>query len=195
MNLNLNFNLKSKKLFSTVAALALITSNIFSVPASAQEIQRSSSSSSAVPNANAGSFYISMSADSTGKTAAAYNKAPLNTAYKNTNTWFDVTTNFRYVPQLAGTYLITGQCGAITGTLGETTQAAIYLNGVQFSAGYYQTQSTVVGGFVESITSTMITVNGTTDFIELYCYLPAAVTTLSGGNRYRTFMMGYYVAS
>jgi hypothetical protein len=126
----------------------------------------------------------------TGLTSGIYNKISFTNEVKDANNWFDNATNFRYTPQQAGTYLIVLSVAANTGTGGETAQAAIYKNGSVAKLSNYM-NITGAGGWVTEVVA-YITLNGTTDFIEGFVWMPAAVTTLLGTTT-NTFMGGHRV--
>ncbi len=82
---------------------------------------------------------------------------------------FDAVTNFRYTPSKAGKYLFTGlvQFGDIAD--GAVAQSIIKLNG--------STPISQVGDYSASasndpwaLSSTIFDMNGTTDFVELFCF-------------------------
>lgn len=104
-----------------------------------------------------------------GVAAATWTKVPLNGEEFDTNNNFDSTTNYRFTPTVAGYYLI---CGAIsfnaTVTNPTFTRTAIYKNGTVYKLAYI-TGSTL--DRVVSNISTVVYLNGSTDYIELYGYM------------------------
>jgi hypothetical protein len=115
----------------------------------------------------------------TGLTAASDNKVQFTNEVRDANGWFDNVTNYRYTPLVAGTYLFSLQVASAFGTSGETCQAAIFKNGSKVRTGLYFPTSGGGANFNSTLTAA-IPLNGTTDYVEAYAYLPAAVTTLSG---------------
>ena len=85
----------------------------------------------------------------------------------DTNGWFD-TTNKRYVPQVAGYYQFNGNIRA-TGTSPSVQYAAIFKNGAQYEVGEVQRES----GLVQVLVSSLVYMNGTTDYAELYGFITA----------------------
>jgi aspartate 1-decarboxylase len=81
---------------------------------------------------------------------------------------FDTNNNFassRFTPTVAGYYLINGKV-RITGT-GCTGNATLYKNGAQLIIGSYVAATSSV---IFSTVSTVVYLNGSTDYIELYGY-------------------------
>ncbi|WP_342711513.1 hypothetical protein AAFG13_06635 [Bradyrhizobium sp. B124] len=126
----------------------------------------------------------------TGLTAASYNKIQFTNKVKDANSWFDGVTNFRYMPQIAGTYQIGLAVGTLTGTNGETSQACIYKNGSLLKVSNYLNVSSAGGWNTEVVAA--IPMNGTTDYIEGFIYMPTGLTTLLGLVD-RTFMYGFRI--
>ena len=95
----------------------------------------------------------------------ANTKLQFQTKEFDTATAFDATTNFRFTPAVAGYYQVSGSFAV------ATTQSQMYIyiykNGVQFKSGGGNN-----GG--EANISALIFLNGSTDYIELWCYQGAA---------------------
>lgn len=114
------------------------------------------------------------------------------------NGWADIVTNKgRVIPTVAGKYLCTVNVKVIgtTGPAlnGELARAALALNGVQVSINIIQAQAATIGtptGFI-SVTD-IITVNGTTDFIEGWVNSDDVAPILSGDAR-TSFFTGTYI--
>ena len=91
--------------------------------------------------------------------SATFTKLQFQTEEWDTANCFDNTTNYRFTPNVAGYYLVTGSM-----TLGDTNSnnfVAIYKNG---SVNRFGSQNTVD----RSQISAYVYLNGTTDYIELY---------------------------
>ncbi|PAY07192.1 hypothetical protein CK489_15440 [Bradyrhizobium sp. UFLA03-84] len=114
----------------------------------------------------------------TGLTAASNNKIQFNNKVKDANGWFDAVTNYRYTPLIAGTYLVSLNVLSNNGTSGETCQALIYKNGSSVKVGPYF--ATTGSSSYQSQIVAALTMNGTTDYLEFYIYVPATITTLNG---------------
>jgi hypothetical protein len=89
---------------------------------------------------------------------ATYTKVQFQTKEYDTNSCFDATTNYRFTPNVAGYYLITGVVGCANNS---EKQLVIYKNGSRFKDGNDFT------GYISSVQS-VIYCNGSTDYIELY---------------------------
>lgn len=111
---------------------------------------------------------------------ATYTKVQLNTEVYDTNNNFDNTTNYRFTPTVAGYYLITGSI-RISSTSPSTYVWAIYKNGSNYAE--LNVNSSPATYDARSIIQ-IISMNGTTDYIELYGYCSAssAQTFNAGSN-------------
>jgi len=91
-------------------------------------------------------------------------KVQLQSKEWDTNSCFDATTNYRFTPTVAGYYQISG--GVNFSTLATSiTFVSIYKNGGEYRR-LTQTYSSVYG--IEG--SAIVYLNGTTDYVELYCF-------------------------
>lgn len=83
---------------------------------------------------------------------------------------FDTNNNFatnRFTPTVAGYYIISGGVRGSSASSDITNvHAAIYKNGTAYQRSIMQTE-TGVGAFTPTIT-TIVSMNGTTDYVELY---------------------------
>ncbi len=95
-------------------------------------------------------------------------KIQLNVEVFDTNGNFDPTTNYRFTPTVAGYYQINGQI-ALNGSAAGYARVAIFKNGSNYSEGSSAPNNTITGA--ESTVSTLVYMNGSTDYVELYCYL------------------------
>jgi len=125
---------------------------------------------------NGPAFSAYMSATQT-VTSATSTKLTFNTKVFDTNSNFDSTTNYRFTPTIAGYYqvtlLITGAANA-TGLTG-----AIYKNGSAYS---YATVGAGITGFGSGvICNALISMNGTTDYLEGYVYTTGGLLQAFGG--------------
>lgn len=106
-------------------------------------------------------------------------KIALNTVVVDTNGWWDAVTNKRYVPQLAGRYLVTaGFHGTAAGTAGATIwDLAVAVNGTAVATNRYPVNT---GYGPELIVARQVIVNGATDFVELFGAQSASGTAITG---------------
>ena len=99
-------------------------------------------------------------------TSGAWTKVSLSAKTFDTNTFFDATTNYRFLPTIAGYYLITFSV-AFAGTAMTTAGGAIYKNGAAYA---YGTKQAPVGSTTQyrSTGSAVVYFNGSTDYLELW---------------------------
>lgn len=88
--------------------------------------------------------------------------------YDNTNAWD--TANEKWTPQTAGYYQVNCQVTSGTGTI-RSVGAAIYKNGSEVHKSNLWFQSESDGDDAETSFSTIIYLNGSTDYIQLYGYI------------------------
>jgi hypothetical protein len=114
---------------------------------------------------NGPAFSAYRSSDQTGISDAVFTKVQLNLENFDTASCFDNVTNYRFTPNVAGYYQINGTL-YITGSLAAGV-SAIYKNGSLYCYGSF----VVVGssGTVSSVSS-LVYLNGTSDYVELYGY-------------------------
>ena len=112
--------------------------------------------------------------------SVTYTKVTFNAAEFDTASCFDSTTNYRFTPTVAGYY----QVNLVIASSGNASHwAIIYKNGTGVKYGAPNSAAINIG-YGASI-SVLIYMNGTTDYIEGYTYIPAAATiTNSATNTY-----------
>lgn len=131
----------------------------------------------AMVSGNMPAFSAYMSANQ-GVTSGTTTKLTLDTEAFDTANCF---ASSRFTPNVAGYYQINGKIRA-TGT-GVTANANLYKNGSLLIIGSY----TAATGLAFSTASTVVYLNGTTDYIELYGYADTTVGSptfqaISSGN-------------
>jgi hypothetical protein len=102
--------------------------------------------------------------------STTYTKIQLQTEEFDTANCFDSTTNYRFTPNVAGYYQISGGTASVLAS--AVYQTIIYKNGSAFK---------FVGNAAIDATrgqwgSALIYFNGTTDYVELYAYLSTGQT-------------------
>jgi hypothetical protein len=103
--------------------------------------------------------------------SATWTKIQINTEVVDSASAYDNTTNYRFTPLSAGKYYIFGQMTTDSSTDMARVMSAIYLNGSQISqSNSFNDDSS------SSYTATIVDMNGTTDYVELFGFLT------SGGN-------------
>ena len=108
--------------------------------------------------------------------AATNTKVQFQTEVFDTNNCFDSSTNYRFTPNVAGYYQITG--GVYYGAPAQLSQAYIYKNGSHYQNNDYSTRN---GVYVTGL----VYCNGSTDYIELYVYITSgAGLTATAVNTY-----------
>ena len=136
---------------------------------------------------NGPAFFAYQSGSSQTISNATYTKVRLDAESYDTANCFDSSTNYRFTPNVAGYYQITA--GArLSGTSPTLYVWAIYKNG-----------SMIIGNNVNSNVSTydaravggLISMNGTTDYLELYAYISASSGQTIEANSAYTFMCGF----
>jgi hypothetical protein len=109
-------------------------------------------------------------------TSAGWNKVQCNVKDFDTANAYDANTNYRFQPTVAGYYQISGTVGT-SGTTGELL-ACIYKNGSEWKRG----SDSYSGTNMYSATVSCVTyLNGSTDYVEFYCYTGAGVAFNSSG--------------
>jgi len=119
-------------------------------------------------------------------------KIPLNTKEFDTNTNFDNTTNYRFTPTIAGYYQING---AVTYAATASVSYSYVLIGKNGSA--YKWGSNVpnnLSNYTETFVSTVVYLNGSTDYIELYGFINGATVSTVSGQAY-TYLNGSLIRS
>lgn len=107
--------------------------------------------------------------------ATTFTKVTFQVEEFDTDSAFDSTTNYRFQPNVAGYYQISGRVGTTT-VFAANSLVAIYKNGANHKAGV-QPNSSAYGMPV----SALVYLNGDSDYVELYVYLSAALTLAGNG--------------
>jgi hypothetical protein len=95
--------------------------------------------------------------------AATWTKIQFSTEEFDTNNCYDPTTNYRFTPNVAGYYLIT----VIAETNASSTMCvAVYKNGSTYRRVWSSNPGTGMSGIVTSL----VYMNGSTDYVEGYVY-------------------------
>jgi len=103
--------------------------------------------------------------------AGTFTKVQVNTEEFDTNSNYDNATNYRFTPTVAGYYQVNGQTNATSTSTLTRIIPAIYKNG----SGYkYGTDITATDA--RSSVSSLVYLNGSTDYIEYYVLLSGTGT-------------------
>jgi hypothetical protein len=123
-------------------------------------------------------------------TNAAITKIQLNIETFDTNNNFDSTTNYRFTPTVAGYYQISGAITFTSTTNNQGIGAIIYKNGSAYAWG---TAVATTSMYPTASVSSLIYLNGSTDYIEMYVYNGAGATVSTNGNSTYTYLTGALV--
>ena len=107
-------------------------------------------------------------------TSATFTKMAMDTEEFDTNSNFDSTTNYRFTPTVAGYYQVTVQLTPFTTT--SVIQAAMYKNGALVK---------LITSFAISSAANLtalISMNGSSDYLEFYGYLTGTTPAMLGGS-------------
>jgi len=150
------------------------TADVFSVNATGSLIVSGSLIASKQP-----AFSACLSASQT-PTNATYTKVQLNTEVFDTDSCYDNATNYRFTPNVAGYYQV-NFCARLSSTSSPSTYVwAIYKNGTSFLE---LNVASNVPTFDARTVSSVISMNGSSDYIEFYAYISGGGTlTIAGGN-------------
>jgi len=125
-------------------------------------------------------------------TSGVYTKVTLNTERFDTNNNFDSTTNYRFTPTVAGYYQINYAVYGIASGAMTAIISALYKNGTVYEYGVIGS----VTGNQQYVSSTLVSMNGSTDYLELYASVSAAGTvTVSAASGATSYMSGALVRS
>ena len=118
--------------------------------------------------------------------SSTWTKIQLQTKEWDTANAFDSTTNYRFQPQVAGYYQI--NTGIQVAAAQTNILTALYKNGsnLRYMQLMYYSQSGAYG-------STLVYLNGSTDYIEFYVYLTTGQALAAGTTN--TFMSGALIRS
>ena len=115
--------------------------------------------------------------------SGAYTKVQLQTEEYDTNNCFDNTANFRFTPTVAGYYQLNAAFFLATSSV--TVVTAIYKNGTIYKKG---SSIATAGG---TSVSSLVYLNGSTDYVEFYCYASTGQALLTGAEN--TYFNGVLV--
>ena len=106
--------------------------------------------------------------------SATFTKVQFNTEEFDTANCFDNVTNYRFTPNVAGYYQVSG--GETIGTIACGHQLVIYKNGTAFKRIFASTGGALTDS---AYGSCLIYLNGSTDYIELYVQYLGSTNTIS----------------
>jgi len=147
------------------------------------------------PTAGAPAFsaYLNTSQSVTNST---WTKIQMNAEVFDTANCFDSTTNYRFTPNIAGYYQfnLVVDC-SYAGTTQKNNVIAIYKNGSIHKKSYIQTDGTSIYG--SPSLSVIISMNGSTDYVEAYGYIGGGTSPIFYGtaSAVDTYFTGVFVRS
>ena len=106
--------------------------------------------------------------------SATWTKIQMGTEEFDTTNDFDNATNYRFTPSVAGYYQVNGQIQPNASYTGGAI--SLYKNGSSFKYGNYDTNNAYGG----QVLSTLVYLNGSTDYIELYSYFSTGQAIANG---------------
>lgn len=144
------------------------------LPTTNGTVLTSASPASDLPSSIKGPTFSAYAGSGQSISSGTFTKVTCGTEEWDTNSNYDNTTNYRFTPTVAGYYQVNGYVG-FTSSTRTNTQTAIYKNGSQHrTLNQLDSNLYVVGG------SSIVYLNGSTDYIELYVYSATSGTTDTG---------------
>jgi hypothetical protein len=116
---------------------------------------------------NIPAFRVNRTADQTGVATATETRIAFTTAAIDTHSFFDVTTNYRYTPKVAGIYLF-AVVARWNYAAANTHFVKIYQNGVEAAVGLDYFTVGATGPTLRA--QTLLVMNGGTDYVDFFCY-------------------------
>jgi len=124
---------------------------------------------------NGPAFSAGLAPSNQSVSASTATKITIDTEDFDTNGNYDPTTNYRFTPTVGGYYQISAGITTNAAASG-TVQALIYKNGSLYKSG-----SQVILGAATATTVTvscLVNMNGSSDYVELYCFQSSAAALL-----------------
>ena len=128
-------------------------------------------------------FFVYRNTNQTGMPNNTWTKVLLNTKIFDTNTNFDVVTNNRFTPTVAGYYQVNGNV-EMSGSGIIQAIAGVYKNGTLYCQGSF---IYITAPDTSSAVSALVSLNGSTDYIELYAYCSGTTRIINGNVGQTTF--------
>ena len=126
---------------------------------------------------NGPAFSAYQSSGSQSVTASTFTKVQFNTEEFDTNSNYDNATNYRFTPTVAGYYQVNS---AVSGaaTAGTLYAISLYKNGAAFKNGNDLRAASASNNLV---VSTLVSMNGSTDYLEVYIFIAGTTPTVNSG--------------
>lgn len=149
-----------------------------------------------VGGTNTPAFEAIRNSNQTGISNETLTKAQLDIEVFDTDSCYDNSTNYRFTPNVAGKYLVYGQIMGFNGSSNVNNFASIiYKNGSAYRESEIDFFGNQGAGGTAGMISTIIEMNGTTDYVELFGYVSradAGSVTFTFSNRTRGLVFGAY---
>ena len=131
----------------------------------------------ATPAVTSGPAFTATRGTSQTITAATWTKVQFNSETFDTNNCFDSTTNYRFTPTTAGIYSI-----SMTIEMASSGNSYFYMQLYKNGSGLITL--TKQGSFTDFLQSgnTLVSMNGTTDYLEVYVYGSGTGPSVAAGN-------------
>jgi hypothetical protein len=170
----------------TAAKLA----NLSTIPSTAGNITVPAVTGTMMVSGNMPAFSAYRGTSDQSITASTNTKVQLNIEEFDTANAFDSTTNYRFTPQVAGYYQISGQVEA-SGTAVTRSFCIIAKNGTAYKIGNDGVQTSAY----KSVVSALVYLNGSTDYIELYGWINGTSPVFYNGSGTGCYLTGVLVRS
>ena len=107
----------------------------------------------------------------TGLADGVFTKIQFNNKQSDVDGVFDAVTNFRYTPNVAGTFMVSGLLGLVSTSVFLDVAPAIFKNGAVLFQGAESAVAAAAGlTYFGGIFNAMVKMNGTTDFLEIFSF-------------------------
>jgi hypothetical protein len=180
---------------SSVSTLYLQDASVTTAKIADANVTQAKLAANVVGNGPAFSVYASGSQALSNNT---FTKIVFNAENFDTNNNFDSTTNYRFTPTVAGYYQLSGDVGL--GGTSSVTQfvVQVYKNGSGVNPRLIDmspSASLSSNSYINLSFSTLVYMNGSTDYVELYAYVYGASATLNGTSANGVAFQGSMVRS
>ena len=144
---------------------------------------------------NHGFFSVHRNSVNQSASAGAYSKVQFTTEIADVNSYFDNATNFRFQPTVAGKYFFIFYAKA---SFGSVSNDVVHTRISKFGSSTVEFYGTLVSGGAAtsgaSCVSAVIPLNGSSDYVEAYCYPTASgATPAISGTPWDTWFMGWKI--
>ncbi len=123
--------------------------------------------------------------DQTGITNNTPTKVAFNHENLDPDNVFDAVTNFRYTPNVPGTFLVSGTVGLTAGSNLLAASSSIFKNGSEVFRNQINVINATGLSFISVPFSGLVSMNGTTDFLEIFANINdngGGTVTFNGSN-------------